>query len=200
MRLPRPPHITVIWGRARTSRLCPATSRSSSRARCQGVTMLHLPQELLSHICSYLVITPSPFEDREESLPDNRPVYLSGEDEINLDTMLDISAASSSLHEAVKPYLYRTITPPMSVTKSLLWTLTEQPSLARLVQNLSTEEAWRVEERPFILPHDHFLYSSIAAALEGKDLPEPLMQISNKASIKGNRMLCVPSSYLCAQI
>jgi len=108
--------------------------------------------------------------------PDKQPVYLSAEDEINLNTMLDISVASSSLNQAVQPYQYRTITPSMSVTKSLLRTLMEQPSLAQLVQNLSTGELWRVEEKQPAL--EYILLpprSSTAATFEGKRLPELLM-------------------------
>jgi len=61
---------------------------------------------------------------------------LSAEDQLNLKTMLNTSLASSALHQAVKPYLYRTITPPMMV--SLLRALLV-PSTARLVRKLSTD-------------------------------------------------------------
>jgi len=163
--------------------------------------MVHLPQELLSHICSYLVIIPSPFEDWDEGWPDKEPVHLSAEDEINLNTMLDISVASSSLHQAVQPYLYRTIIPSMSVIKSLLRTLIEQPSLARLVQNLSTGELWRVEEKQPVLEYVLLPRSSIAATFEGKDLPEILMLDIQSGIDKGSQdALCAVLLLLCTNL
>jgi len=134
--------------------------------------MVHLPQEVFSHICSYLVITarPSPtYRDVEGE--QMGPSRFTAEDQLNLRTMLSISLASSSLHQAVKPYLYRTITPPMTVSESLLRALLV-PSTARLVKFLSTDSwtsAYDQRDNYGPLPH-----AQIEAAMSNKGLSKDL--------------------------
>jgi len=99
--------------------------------------MVHLPQELLSHICSYLVIQIPPPQIWHDE-PRDPFLFLSRDDDFKIGTMLSLSLAHSSLHHAVKPYLYRTISHPIKVDKLLLRPLL-QPHTAQLVQNISTE-------------------------------------------------------------
>ena len=141
----------------------------------QDFNMVHLPPELLSHVCSFLAITPCPPEKWNNYIRRRKAVFLSAKDEINLKTMLEISVASSSLHDAVQPHLYRTITPPTRVTQSLLRTLILVPSTARQVQNLSTP-AWTYgREHPTNFERDSILYTLIAGAIHSKGVPAPLI-------------------------
>jgi len=99
---------------------------------------------------------------------------VSAEDELNLKTMLNISLASSSLHTAVKPYLYRTIGAHHD-RWALLRTLLV-PSTAQLVQSLSMMTGGiPINRRPASLDHQPIPQALIAAAISGKGLPEPLM-------------------------
>ena len=135
--------------------------------------MVHLPPEVLSDICSCLVITPRPCPTHRDVIGDPpRPSGFTAEDQLNLRTMLNISLASAPLHQAVKPYLYRTITPPMTVSKSLLRALLVSAT-ARLVRNLSTDN-WisAPDERYYQGPLPHAL---VDAAVSNRGLSDDLI-------------------------
>ena len=66
--------------------------------------MVQLPQELLSHIFSYLVLTPQSNGTWENNY-EASGFHISADETLKLETMRNISQASSSLHQAVEPYL-----------------------------------------------------------------------------------------------
>ena len=120
-----------------------------------------IPQELLSQICSNLVLAPLPFDrwDYHENLKRK--------------TMLSISLASSSLHDAVKPYLYRTVSNPDAL---LLRTLLDS-SIAHMVQSLCVEDGTTTETdeyKPVDPNYAALLYLSMWSAMSRKGLSDKL--------------------------
>ena len=90
--------------------------------------MAQLPEELLSHICSFLRI--------------GAGSKASSDDPDKLSTLLNISLANRALNRAARPHLYHTLhVIPSENLRSVLRTLSQSPETARLVQHLYTE-AW----------------------------------------------------------
>lgn len=129
----------------------------------------HLPQELLSHICSYFVLDPCSYFEID-------PVWFDKweeEHKLGRSTMLNISLASSSLNAAVKPYLYGIIVSPnTSLLRALLI-----PSNAYVVQNL-LGMVWTTQETEGYTPAEPdselLPYSEVSTVMSNKGLSEQL--------------------------
>ena len=147
--------------------------------------MVHLPQELLSHICSYLAIEQPPPRIWHDEPRD--PFFLSHDDDIKIGTMLSLSLANSSFHHAVKPYLYRTIKHPIKVTKLLLRSLLV-PHTAQLVQNLSTQ-TWTTGKEHWYEPpgpnYEPLPYALVETAMRDKGLSDGLVEDMHRGIKQG---------------
>jgi len=147
--------------------------------------MVHLPQELLSHICSYLAIHQSPSQIWHDEPRD--PFFFSHDDDIKIGTMLSLSLANSSFHHAVKPYLYRTIKHPIKVDKLLLRSLLV-PHTAQFVQNLSTQtwttgkEHWYKPPGPDYTP---LPYALVESEMRDKGLSDELIEDMHRGIKQG---------------
>jgi len=91
--------------------------------------MVQLPEELLSHICSYLRISAEP--------------KASQDDRTKLSTLASISLSSRALSRAARPHLYRTLNISScdsgSISQPITSTLIQQPDTAHLVHQLHTQ-------------------------------------------------------------